>query len=207
MKNLKRIIRILEKKYPDPQCALIHQGPWQLLVATILSAQCTDKRVNMVTPDLFKKFPGVSSFANADQAELEDAIKSTGFFRNKAKNIIACAQKLEKEFDGQIPQQLEQLIKLPGVGRKTGSVILGTAFGKSEGIVVDTHVKRLSFRMGLTTEKDPEKVEKDLMKIVPAQKWIAFSHLLILHGRERCMARNPDCKNCELSDLCPRHGC
>ena len=207
MKNLNRIIKILEKKYPNPQCALIHETPWQLMVATILSAQCTDKRVNMVTPGLFEKFPTISSFAFADQAEVEDAIKSTGFFRNKAKNIIACAQKLQKEFSGTIPQELEQLIKLPGVGRKTGSVILGTAFGKSEGIVVDTHVKRLSFRMGFTGQKDPEKIEKDLMQIVPQKKWIAFSHLMILHGRERCAARNPDCENCELASLCPRCGC
>jgi len=204
--KLKKILPILEGRFPQPECALIHESPWQLLVATILSAQCTDKRVNMVTPALFKKFPSVESFAAAKLADVEQAVKSTGFFRNKAKNIIACAQTLLEKFAGKIPQKLEQLVELPGVGRKTASVILGTAFGKAEGIVVDTHVKRLSFRMGFTKETDPEKVEKDLMKIVPKNKWIAFSHLLILHGRDRCAARKPDCTNCELNQLCPRHG-
>jgi endonuclease-3 len=204
--QLKKILAILERRFPQPECALIHDSPWQLLVATILSAQCTDKRVNMVTPGLFKKFPTIESFAVAKLGEVEKAIQSTGFFRNKAKNIIACAQTLLEKFAGEIPQKLEQLVELPGVGRKTASVILGTAFGKAEGIVVDTHVKRLSFRMGLTKETDPEKVEKDLMKIIPKNKWIAFSHLLILHGRERCAARKPDCGNCELTDLCPRNG-
>lgn len=206
LSDSKRIIRILEQKFPQPECALIHKNPWQLLVATILSAQCTDKRVNMVTPDLFARFSSIDSFADASLAEVETAIKSTGFFRSKAKNIVACAQMLCEHFAGEIPQQLDQLIKLPGVGRKTASVLLGTAFGKAEGIVVDTHVKRLSYRMGLTSETDPEKVEKDLMKIVPKTKWITFSHLLILHGRDRCSARKPDCENCELTAFCPKLG-
>jgi endonuclease-3 len=203
---IKKIVAILEKKYPEPECALVHETPWQLLVATILSAQCTDKRVNMVTPALFEKFPDQNAFASADQVEVENAIRSTGFFRNKAKNIIACARALQSEHKGQIPQKLDKLVKLPGVGRKTGSVILGTAYGKAEGIVVDTHVKRLSFRLGLTSETDPIKVEKDLMKIVPKNQWINFSHWLILHGREKCKARKPDCDNCELLKVCPRKG-
>ncbi|GAB4273656.1 MAG: endonuclease III [Candidatus Rifleibacteriota bacterium] len=201
-----KIIRELEKKYPEPKCALKHENAWQLLVATILSAQCTDKRVNMVTPGFFKKFPSIESIANAKQKDVENAIRSTGFFRNKAKNIIACANMLLNEFSGKIPDTLEELVKLPGVGRKTGSVILGTIYKKAEGIVVDTHVKRLSFRMGFTCEKDPEKIEKDLMKIIKPEKWIDFSHLLILHGRERCVARRPDCEKCEIVALCPRIG-
>lgn len=205
-KNLKQIIQALELKYPKPECALIHDGPWQLLVATILSAQCTDKRVNMVTPALFKKFASVKSFADAEIEEVEEAVRSTGFFRNKARNIVACAKALLENHAGKVPQRLSELVKLPGVGRKTASVILGTAFAKAEGIVVDTHVKRLSLRMGLTTATDPEKVELELMKIVPKSKWINFSHLLILHGRERCGARKPDCTNCEINSVCPRIG-
>lgn len=209
-KNVKaqsrKIISLLEKKYPAPECALTHKSPWELLVATILSAQCTDKRVNMVTPELFATFPTMQSFARSTQSKVEEKVKSTGFFRNKAKNIIACANALINDFAGEIPQNLDQLIKLPGVGRKTASVILGTAFNKAEGVVVDTHVKRLSFRMGFSDESDPEKIEKDLMKIIPEEKWIEFAHLLILHGRERCSARNPDCENCEIAGLCPKIG-
>lgn len=201
-----KIISELENIYPNPQCALIHQSPWQLLVATILSAQCTDKRVNLVTPGLFNKFPDIRSFAQAQQTEMETAIKSTGFYRNKAKNIIACARKLLDDFNGKIPQNLQDLISLPGVGRKTASVILGTAFGKAEGIVVDTHVKRLSYRLGFSKETSPEKIELDLMKKLPRKKWIIFSHLLILHGRNRCKARKPDCDNCEILTLCPQSG-
>jgi len=198
------IIAVLEKKYPTPECALQHKNPWQLLVATILSAQCTDKRVNMVTPELFKKFATIEDFAEASQEELEELIRSTGFFRNKAKNIIACAQALIENFKGKIPQTLAELTKLPGVGRKTGSVLLGTAFGKAEGIVVDTHVTRLSQRMGLSDNSDAEKIEQDLMKIIDRKYWIDFSHMLILHGRERCPARKPDCDNCELKAVCPK---
>jgi endonuclease-3 len=204
--NKTKIIDELEKIYPNPECALIHHSPWELLVATILSAQCTDKRVNLVTPDLFKQFPDIKSFADASQAEMEAAIKSTGFYRNKAKNIIACAQKLINDFGGKIPQNLKELVSLPGVGRKTASVILGTAFAKAEGVVVDTHVKRLSFRLGFSRETNPEKIELDLMKKLPKKKWIIFSHLLILHGRNRCKARKPDCDNCEIHAHCPRLG-
>jgi len=197
-----KIIAELKKKYPAPECALAHQNPWQLLVATILSAQCTDKRVNMVTPELFKKYATPAAFAKAKQSDLEKAIHSTGFFRNKAKNIIACAQTLIDKYDGEIPQKIEKLTSLPGVGRKTASVILGTAFGKAEGIVVDTHVTRLSNRMGLTEQSDAVRIERDLMQIIPQKHWIEFSHLLILHGRERCSARKPDCENCEVNQLC-----
>ncbi|PKL47072.1 MAG: endonuclease III [Candidatus Riflebacteria bacterium HGW-Riflebacteria-2] len=199
-----KIIAELKKKYPAPECALIHQNPWQLLVATILSAQCTDKRVNMVTPTLFKKYANPAAFASAKQGDLEKAIHSTGFFRNKAKNIIACAQTLIEKYNGEIPQNIADLTSLPGVGRKTASVILGTSFGKSEGIVVDTHVTRLSSRMGLTEQSDAVRIEKDLMQIIPKKHWIEFSHLLILHGRERCSARKPDCENCEISHICAR---
>ncbi len=200
----RQIIEILSAKYPAAKCALQHENPWQLLVATILSAQCTDKRVNMVTPDLFEKFVTIKDFADADQADLEAAIHSTGFFRNKAKNIIACARALLTIHSGRIPDSMTELTALPGVGRKTAGVILGTAFGKAEGIVVDTHVSRLSQRLGLTEQTDAVKIEVDLMKIVDKKHWIEFSHLLILHGRERCDARRPDCSSCELQNICPR---
>jgi len=199
-----KIISKLKIKYPEPECALLHSNPWQLLVATILSAQCTDKRVNMVTPALFKKYGTPIDFAAAKQEELEIVIHSTGFFRNKAKNIIACARTLIDKHGGEIPQNIEELTSLPGVGRKTANVILGTAFGKAEGIVVDTHVTRLSRRMGLSEQSDAVKIETDLMKIIAKKHWIEFSHLLILHGRERCNARKPDCENCEINDFCPQ---
>lgn len=203
LKNkVKQIITILNEKYPEPKCALDHMTPWELLVATILSAQCTDKRVNMITPALFKKFPTVESFAKADIKELEKYIHSAGFYHNKAKNIINCASELLKLYNGNLPQTLDELTKLPGVGRKTGSVLLGTAYGKAEGIVVDTHVSRLSQKIGLTKESDPEKIEKDLMKIVEKKHWINFSHWLILHGRETCIARRPKCDECIISALC-----
>ena len=203
LKNkVKQIITILNEKYPEPKCALDHMTPWELLVATILSAQCTDKRVNMITPALFKKFPTIESFAKADIKELEKYIHSAGFYHNKAKNIINCASELLKLYNGKLPQTLDELTKLPGVGRKTGSVLLGTAYGKAEGIVVDTHVSRLSQKIGLTKESDPEKIEKDLMKIVEKKHWINFSHWLILHGRETCIARRPKCDECIISALC-----
>ncbi len=204
-KLAQQIVSILGTKYPAPECALHHENPWQLLVATILSAQCTDKRVNIVTPALFKKFVTVKDFAEAEQTDLEQAIHSTGFYRNKAKNIIACAMALLDKHKGKIPETLEELTELPGVGRKTASVILGTAFGKAEGIVVDTHVIRLSQRLGLSKNSDAVKIEQDLMKIIDKQHWIDFSHLLILHGRERCPARRPDCDNCELQKICPKN--
>ncbi|MBU1105947.1 MAG: endonuclease III [Candidatus Riflebacteria bacterium] len=203
-KLAKDVISALKKKYPSPECALLHENPWQLLVATILSAQCTDKRVNIVTPGLFRKYGTPVAFAMAKQAELEVAIHSTGFFRNKAKNIIACAQALLERHAGEIPQNIIELISLPGVGRKTASVILGTAFGKAEGIVVDTHVIRLSGRMGLTEQRDAVKIEQDLMQIIAKKHWIEFSHLLILHGRECCNARRPNCENCEINHFCPQ---
>ena len=204
-KLAQQIVSILGTKYPAPECALHHENPWQLLVATILSAQCTDKRVNIVTPALFKKFVTVQDFAEAEQTDLEQAIHSTGFYRNKAKNIIACARALLDKHKGKIPETLEELTELPGVGRKTASVILGTAFGKAEGIVVDTHLIRLSQRLGLSKNSDAVKIEQDLLQIIDKQHWIAFSHLLILHGRERCPARRPDCDNCELQKICPKN--
>jgi len=203
-KRAKEIIEILSAKYPDPQCALTHLDPWQLMVATILSAQCTDKRVNMVTPGLFKEFNGIKAFADADQEALEKAIHSTGFYHNKARNIIACARALLERHAGVIPQTLAALTELPGVGRKTASVVLGTGFGKAEGIVVDTHVTRLAQRMGLSLHTDAEKIEQDLMKVVAKKHWINFSHFLIMHGRERCAARRADCGNCELQIICPK---
>lgn len=198
----KAIIEILNQRFPEPQCALNHNNPWELLVATILSAQCTDKRVNMITPELFKKYPSPEAFAKADLKELEEAIHSAGFYHNKAKNIIGCATELLKLYNGILPQTLDELTKLPGVGRKTGSVLLGTAFHKAEGIVVDTHVSRLSQKIGLTENSEPEKIEKDLMKIVEKKHWINFSHWLILHGRETCIARRPQCENCVIKQLC-----
>lgn len=203
LKNkVKKIIALLSDKYPSPKCALEHKTPWELLVATILSAQCTDKRVNMITPALFEKYSSVEAFANANIKELEKYIHSAGFFHNKAKNIIGCAKELLNLYNGILPQTLDELTKLPGVGRKTGSVLLGSAFGKAEGIVVDTHVSRLSQKIGLTTNSDAEKIEKDLMKIVEKKHWINISHWLILHGRETCIARRPKCSECLISHLC-----
>lgn len=199
---VRNVLSKLKKVFPKPECALFHKTHWELLVATILSAQCTDKRVNIVTPELFKKFDNVRKMATAKQKELEKLIKSTGFYHNKAKNIIACAKSLVENYNGIVPDSLKELIKLPGVGRKTASVVLGTCFGIAEGIVVDTHVKRLSFRIGFTSEVSPEKVESDLMRIVPGKDWINISHLLILHGRNRCKARKPDCENCEIKSIC-----
>lgn len=203
--RLKKVVSVLRKVYPEPKCALVHKDPLQLMVATILSAQCTDKRVNMVTPDLFRRYHTARDYASETLEVLCERVKSTGFFRNKAANIIAAAGVIEKEFGGEVPSDMESLVKLPGVGRKTANVILGTAFGKSEGVVVDTHVKRLSARLGffVGSGSDPEKIERELMKIVPKSDWIVFSHLLILHGRNRCDARKPDCPACEVSALCP----
>ncbi len=197
------LLEILRTTYPDAHCELNYEGPFQLLVATILSAQCTDVRVNMVTPALFKKYPDAKSLAAARQEDVEDLIRSTGFFRNKAKNLIAAAKALVRDHHGEVPQDLETLTNLPGVGRKTANVVLGNAYGIESGIVVDTHVARLSQRLGLTKHKDPVKIEKDLIKQIPQDAWTLWSHLLIWHGRRRCMARNPDCPNCELRTLCP----
>lgn len=195
--------RLLERTYPDAHCALVHRNPWELLVATILSAQCTDKRVNMVTPGLFASYPDVFAMAEADVDELMLLIKSTGFYRNKAKNILATAKLIVKNFDGEVPEEMDELLTLPGVARKTANVVLWNAFGKNEGVVVDTHVGRIARRLGWSTEKSPEKVEKDLMRLVPRDDWGKLSHLLIDLGRDVCRAPRPRCGNCRLSDICP----
>jgi endonuclease-3 len=197
------LVRLLPKVYPDAHCELDFKTPLQLLVATILSAQCTDKRVNLVTPDLFKRYRSAADYAAAKPAQLEKAIQSTGFFRNKAKSIRAAAAAIEKEHDGKVPQTMAELNALPGVGRKTANVVLGNAFHKDEGIVVDTHVARLSERLGLTKQTDPVKIEQELMKLIPRKDWTNWSHWLIWHGRRRCYARKPDCTNCEVLRLCP----
>jgi endonuclease-3 len=197
------ILRRLKKAYPDAACALRHDNPYQLLVATILSAQCTDARVNMVTPALFERYPDAARLARARQADVEQIIQSTGFFRNKAKNLIAMAQAVVANHDGEIPDSMEALHALPGVGRKTANVVLGNAFGINDGVTVDTHVTRLSRLLGLTRHTDAVKIEKDLMALVPRKDWTIVSHLLILHGRAVCIARRPRCGECALSDLCP----
>jgi endonuclease-3 len=204
--RLKKIIAGFQKTYPDAHCELTYADPIQLLVATILSAQCTDKRVNIVTKDLFKKYRTATDFADAPRAELEQAIKSTGFFRSKAKNIQNCCRKLVERHGGEVPRRMEELIQLDGVGRKTANVVLGNAFGVVVGVVVDTHAIRLSRRLGLTTEKTPEKIERDLMKLLPRSHWLLFSHWLVWHGRRRCDARRPDCANCEVLKWCPQIG-
>ena len=197
------LLERLPKIYPDAHCELVHSGPLELLVATILSAQCTDKRVNIVTAALFKRCRTAADYAAISQEELESLVRSTGFYRNKAKNIRAMAAKLLAAHQGQVPDTLEALAVLPGVGRKTANVVLGNAFNKNEGVVVDTHVGRLSQRLGLTKFSDPIRIEKDLMKLFPRASWTDFSHWLIFHGRRRCPARKPDCANCELLDICP----
>jgi endonuclease-3 len=201
----RRIVRLLAKQYPDAHCALHHDTPLQLLIATILSAQCTDARVNLVTPALFARYPDAKAFAGAEPGELETAIQSTGFFRNKARNILACCKALVEKHGGNVPATMENLVPLPGVGRKTANVILGTAFGVP-GITVDTHVGRLSRRMGLTTEEDPTKVERDLMQLIPKKEWTMFSHRMIFHGRQVCHARQPNCSGCRLAKDCPKIG-
>jgi endonuclease-3 len=201
--RVKQLIRTWPKIYPNAHCELNFRNQLELLVATILSAQCTDKRVNMVTPELFKKYRTAKDYANAPQAELENAIRSTGFYRNKTKSIRAAMRAIAEEHGGKVPNAMEKLRALPGVGRKTANVVLGNAFGKNEGIVVDTHVARLSHRLGLTKQKDPEKIERDLMKLIPREYWTDWSHWLIWHGRRRCFARKPDCSQCEVFQLCP----
>jgi len=201
--RVKQFIKAFPEIYPGAHCELDFKNPLQLLIATILSAQCTDKRVNMVTPALFKKYRTAADYAKAAPAELENAIKSTGFFRNKAKSIRAATLTIAEKFNGRVPETMDELRELPGVGRKTANVVLGNAFGKNEGIVVDTHVVRLSQRLGLTKQTDPEKIERDLMKLVPREHWTNWSHWLIWHGRRRCFARKPDCSQCEIFRLCP----
>jgi endonuclease-3 len=189
--------------YPDAHCELDFKTPLQLLIATILSAQCTDKRVNMVTPTLFARYRTAADYARAKPVELEKAIQTTGFFRNKTKSIRAATAAIERKHGGKVPQTMVELHALPGVGRKTANVVLGNAFHKNEGIVVDTHVARLSQRLSLTTKQDPERIERDLMKLIPQKQWTNWSHWLIWHGRRRCFARKPDCENCEVFRLCP----
>jgi endonuclease-3 len=201
-----KIIAGLRRAYPDAHCELDHSNPLELLIATILSAQCTDKRVNIVTPQLFKKYRTAQEFADAKTPELEEEIKTTGFFRNKAKSITKACKNIVDKHGGKVPNTMEELIALGGVGRKTANVVLGNAFNINTGVVVDTHVARLSQRLGLTKEKDPVKIELALMNLVPQYEWTMFSHLLIWHGRRRCYARGPDCPNCEIKAVCPRIG-
>ncbi len=200
--RVREIQRILDETYPNPKCALEHRNAWQLLVATILSAQCTDKRVNLVTPGLFRKYPSVADMAAANQDELAQDIRSTGFFNNKAKSLIGAARTIRDNFRGKVPRTMDELLNVPGAARKTANVVLGAAYGIASGVVVDTHVQRIAQRLGLTKNKDPKRIEQDLMKTLPEEKWIAFSHQIILHGRALCVARKPKCAECPLERLC-----
>jgi endonuclease III len=200
--RVQSILAKLDQMYPNATCALMHRNPWELLVATILSAQCTDKRVNEVTPGLFAKYPTPKDFAATRPEVLADDIRSTGFFNNKAKSVVGAAKKIVNEFGGKVPRTLEELTTVPGAARKTANVVLGTAYGIASGVVVDTHVLRLSHRLDLTKHTDPVKVEQDLMKIIPSDRWILFSHQLIHHGRTLCVARKPKCAECSLDPLC-----
>jgi endonuclease-3 len=200
--RVREILARLDQRYPRATCALRHRNAWELLVATILSAQCTDVRVNMVTPGLFQKYPSVQHFAALKPEELEPEIRSTGFFRNKSKAVVGSAKKLLEEFGGQVPNDLDQLLTLPGVARKTANVVLGTWFKNATGVVVDTHVRRIARRLELTKHEDPEKIEQDLMRVSPQQKWIDFAHQLIHHGRQLCIARAPKCAECPLENIC-----
>ena len=200
-----KIMAELKKVYPDAKCALGFTTPWELLVATILSAQCTDKRVNQVTPALFKRFPSVKDFAEAGLHDVEELVKSTGFYRNKAKNIVGAAKGIMKHHQGKVPAKQAALVELPGVGRKTANVVLGNAY-QIPGLTVDTHMIRLNRRLGLTKHTDPVKIEFDLMPLIPEKDWTLYSHLIIHHGRNRCFARKPDCLHCEIKDLCPSSG-
>ncbi len=197
------IIARLHAEYPDAKCSLDHRNPYELLAATILSAQCTDERVNQVTPALFARYPEPADLANARTEELEDLIRSTGFFRNKTKSLLGMANAVVDRHDGEVPSEMDALVALPGVGRKTANVVIGNAFGRNDGVVVDTHVTRLSKRLGLTRQSDPEKIEKDLMKIVAREEWTDLAHLFIYHGRAVCRAPTPRCEECTLVDLCP----
>jgi len=196
------ILRRLDLQYPNVTCALVHRDAWELVVATILSAQSTDVRVNMVTPELFKKYPTVEDFAKLNPEQLEPDIRSTGFFRNKSKSVVGAARKIVNEFGGRVPDNMNDLLTLPGVARKTANVVLGTWFRKNEGVVVDTHVHRISWRLELTKNDDPKKIELDLMAIIPREKWTLFSHQIIWHGRKLCTARSPKCADCPLEDIC-----
>jgi len=202
-KRIKEIILILRKTYPKSHTALNFKNPLQILIATILSAQCTDAKVNQITPSLFKKYKTPADFANADQIELEKEIKSTGFFRNKARSIIGASKKIVSDHKGIVPNDMKDLVTLPGVARKTANIVLSSAFNKVEGIAVDTHVKRLSMRLGLSREKDANKIEKDLMAVVPKSDWLDFNYILVNHGREVCLARKPRCNLCVIKKFCP----
>jgi endonuclease-3 len=206
LERTQKILSALKRVYPDAHCELNFETPLQLLVATILSAQCTDKRVNLVTAELFQKYKTAKDFAEAPLADIEEAVKTTGFFRNKAKNIQACCAALVEKFGGEVPRTMDELHALAGVGRKTANVVLGNAFGINVGVVVDTHVTRLANRLGLAKGTDAVKLEQELMKLVPQNDWCLFSHLLIWHGRRRCDARKTDCANCEIKNLCPQTG-
>lgn len=202
-KRTAEVIRRLKKAYPDAHCALVHSNPFELLIATVLSAQCTDARVNIVTAELFRKYRGPADFLAVSQKELEKDIHSTGFFRNKAKNIQAACQRIVDVFGGEIPRTMDELLTLGGVARKTANVVLGNAFGIASGVVVDTHISRISQRLGLTTNKTPEKIERDLAELVPKKNWVMFPHWMIYHGRQVCDARKPKCGQCSLADICP----
>jgi endonuclease-3 len=200
--RVREILKRLDTTYPGVTCALQHKSAWELLVATILSAQCTDERVNKTTPELFRKYPSVEAFAALQPEQLEPDIRSTGFFRNKSKSVVGAAKKIVADFGGQVPSEMEQLLSLPGVARKTANVVLGTWFHKNEGVVVDTHVYRVSRRLELTTNTDANKIEQDLTQIIPRERWTSFSHQLIWHGRKLCAARSPKCVDCPLENLC-----
>jgi len=200
--RMERILAELDRLFPTATCALHYQSPWQLLVATILSAQCTDERVNKVTPELFKKYPEMADFANAPQEELSQDIRSTGFFNNKARSVIGAAKKILGEYKGEVPRTMDELLSVPGAARKTANVVLGTAYGISSGVVVDTHVQRISQRLDLTKNEEPVKIEQDLMKVVAPEKWILFSHQVIHFGRQICIARKPRCASCPLDPVC-----
>ncbi len=200
--RLNAILAHLDAMYPNVTCALHHTNPWELLVATILSAQCTDERVNMVTPALFAKYPAIEDFASVSPEELGKDIYSTGFYNNKAKNIIGAARRILGVYGGEIPQDIDALLTIPGAARKTANVVLGTAFGIASGVVVDTHVSRISQRLDLTKKTDPVQIERDLVKLLPVERWISFSHQLIHHGRNHCVARKPKCGDCPMNELC-----
>lgn len=201
--RLPEIIEVLRREFPESRTALKFETPFQVLVATILAAQCTDERVNKITPGLFRKYPTAEAFASADREELENEIRSTGFFRNKTKSILGAAKKIVEDFGGRVPDTMADLVTLPGVARKTANIVLSAGYGKAEGIAVDTHVRRLAGRLGLTRESDPEKIERDLMRIVPRQDWLDLNFMLVDHGRKTCRARKPDCPACPIRHLCP----
>lgn len=201
-----KVVRRLKADYPDATCALGHESAFELLISTILSAQCTDVRVNMVTPELFRRWPTPAGLARAPIEQIEKVIQSTGFYRNKAKNIKGCSQALSEKYDGEVPKEIELLVELPGVGRKTANVVLGTVHGLATGVVVDTHVTRLSQRLGLTKRTDATKIEQDLMQILPKREWVDFAHRMIEHGRQICIARKPKCSECSMREFCPKIG-